>query len=180
MARSLKNKDLKDWHNHPKMGRQVDEATPFITFKVPIGRQNGTTYSWGIPNLLKTCREDLGSELGMVIDLCNTDKWYDPRELQRAGVRHVKIPIQGKKVHAFKLINYFDSILQIPYEDQVQQFFAEVDDFCAENEDDKLLGVHSTFGGNRSGIFFQKQVGRGTWLGKGANNQNGNLRWYLP
>ena len=102
MARSLKNKDLKDWHNHPKMGRQIDEAAPFITFKVPIGRQNGTTYSWGIPNLLKTCREDLGSELGMVIDLCNTDKWYDPRELQRAGVRHVKIPIQGKKVHAFK------------------------------------------------------------------------------
>ena len=99
MARSLKNKDLKDWHNHPKMGRQVDEATPFITFKVPIGRQNGTTYSWGIPNLLRACREDLGSDLGMVIDLCNTDKWYDPRELQRAGVRHVKIPIQGKKVH---------------------------------------------------------------------------------
>ena len=51
---------------------------------------------------------------------------------------------------SLSLINYFHSILQIPYEDQVQQFFAEVDDFCAENEDDKLLGVHSTFGGNRS------------------------------
>ena len=51
--------------------------------------------------------------------------------------------------------------MQIPYEDQVQQFFAEVDDFCAENEDDKLLGVHSTFGGNRSGIFFPKASGSG-------------------
>ena len=57
---------------------------------------------------------------------------------------------KGKRYMSLSLINYFHSILQIPYEDQVQQFFAEVDDFCAENEDDKLLGVHSTFGGNRS------------------------------
>merc|ERR1712105_11619 len=100
------------WHTHPKMGNHVEEAAPFITFKVPIGRQNGITYSWGVANLLKACKEKLGSELGMVIDLCNTDKWYEPKEFQRAGVDHVKIPIQGKK---------------IPYEDQVQQFFSAVD-----------------------------------------------------
>ena len=76
----------------------LEEAAPFITFKVPIGRQNGITHGWSVPNLLKACREDLGCDLGMVIDLCNTDKWYDPREFQRAGVTHVKIPIPGKKV----------------------------------------------------------------------------------
>jgi hypothetical protein len=94
------------------------------------------TPTWGIPNLLKACKEDLGCELGMVIDLSNTDKWYDPQEFQPAGVTHVKIPIPGKK---------------IPNEGQVQQFFSAVDDFCEENDEDKLLGVHSTFGGKRAG-----------------------------
>ena len=98
MSRSLKSKDLKEWKEHPGLGRRVEEAAPFITFKVPIGRQNGVTHGWGVSNLLKACKEDLGCNLGMVIDLCNTEKWYNPREFLQAGVAHVKIPIEGRKV----------------------------------------------------------------------------------
>ena len=36
MAKKLKSKDLREWHTHPKMGPKVDEATPFIIFKVFI------------------------------------------------------------------------------------------------------------------------------------------------
>ena len=39
---------------------------------------------------------------------------------------------------------------QIPKEEKVQEFFSAVDDFFEDDgNDDKLLGVHSTFGGNR-------------------------------
>ena len=67
---------------------RVDEAAPFIMINS----------DWGVSNVLDACKEDLGCELGMVIDLCNTDKWYDPKEFQQAGVTHVKIPIPGKRV----------------------------------------------------------------------------------
>ena len=72
--------------------------------KVPVGRQNGVTHSWGIPHLLNACREDLGCDLGMVVDLCNTEKWYSPEEFKEAGVAHVKIPIGGKKVISQQII----------------------------------------------------------------------------
>ena len=82
------------WNTCPNMGRRVDEAAPFITFKVP----KSNSLHWGVSNVLKACKEDLGCELGMVIDLCYTAKWYDPEEFHRAGVTHVKIPIEGKRV----------------------------------------------------------------------------------
>ena len=149
MARKLKSNDLKEWRTCPNMGQRIIEAAPFIIFKVPIGREHGDSRGWGVSHLLKACREDLGCELKMVIGLCNTNKWYDPEEFRRAGVTHVPIPIPGKKVISYQKNKNQDAQLQVPFSVQVQHFFSAVDEFYEENDDDKLLGVHSTAGGKR-------------------------------
>ena len=114
---------------------RVDEAAPFII----------VNSDWGVSTVLGAYK------LGMVIDLSYKDRGYERAKFEAAGVTHVKIPIPGKRVISDQN-NTFKSKrpLQIPSEEQVQKFFHAVDDFFEENDDDKLLGVHSTFGGNRS------------------------------
>ena len=71
------------WDDYPKIGKRIPD-TPFISFKVPLGR------NWGIQELVKAC-----PDLKMVIDLTNTNKYYMPRELERKGINHVKILTPG-------------------------------------------------------------------------------------
>ena len=115
---------------------RVDEAAPFIMINS----------DWGVSNVLDACKEDLGCELGMVIDLSYKDRGHEQTQFEAAGVTHVKIPIPGKRVISDQKIINQHSPLQIPYDGQVQEFFRAVDKFYEEQDDDKLLGVQSTSG----------------------------------
>ena len=115
---------------------RVDEAAPFIMINS----------DWGVSNVLDACKEDLGCELGMVIDLSYKDRGHEQTKFEAAGVTHVKIPIPGKRVISDQKIINQHSPLQIPYDGQVQEFFRAVDKFYEEQDDDKLLGVQSTSG----------------------------------
>jgi atypical dual specificity phosphatase len=74
-------------------------------------------------------------QLGLVIDLTNTNKYYDPNEFRDHGVYHVKLSCRGHT---------------IPTERAVRDFARIVTDF---NEDypNHWIGVHCTHGVNRTG-----------------------------
>ena len=58
----------------------------------------------------------------------------------------INLFLQIRKIKAYLQLAPF----QIPTEEKVLEFFAAVDNFFEDDgNDDKLLGVHSTFGGNR-------------------------------
>nr|XP_021403618.1 RNA/RNP complex-1-interacting phosphatase [Lonchura striata domestica] len=75
-------------------------------------------------------------ELGLIIDLTYTTRYYGREELPPA-LRHAKVPTMGH---------------QIPNRKSFLRFRYLVRKFLAANEDnDKLIGVHCTHGLNRTG-----------------------------
>ncbi|XP_016027051.2 RNA/RNP complex-1-interacting phosphatase isoform X2 [Drosophila simulans] len=76
-------------------------------------------------------------DLGLIIDLTNTDRYYHPSAITNHDVRHQKLMIPGKQTPSHKL---------------AERFCAFVKDFLESNADnDKLIGVHCTHGVNRTG-----------------------------
>ncbi|KAK2712007.1 RNA/RNP complex-1-interacting phosphatase-like [Artemia franciscana] len=73
--------------------------------------------------------------LGLIIDLTNTHRYYNPMDFARYGIAHEKIMCEG---HV------------IPQDHVVRRFFAIVDSFLHDNHD-KVVGVHCTHGLNRTG-----------------------------
>ncbi|XP_063826666.1 RNA/RNP complex-1-interacting phosphatase [Ostrinia nubilalis] len=113
----------------------VIEGTRLICFKVPLRRTVQTNKAeikeiWDVKALLSSI-----PNLVAVIDLTNTARYYDPRELQAAGVVHKKIFMPGRI---------------IPPKDKVIEFMDAVDEFLGK-DCDKLVGIHCTHGLNRTG-----------------------------
>ncbi|CAG4930427.1 unnamed protein product [Colias eurytheme] len=119
------------WIPYKAFGKVI-EGTRIICFKVPLHRrwQSKNNEIWDIKTLLEKI-----PKLGAVIDLTNTQRYYDPQELQSAGVLHKKILMEGRV---------------IPPEHKVTEFMDAVDVFL-EKDDDSLVGVHCTHGLNRTG-----------------------------
>ncbi|KAH8250840.1 hypothetical protein KR038_008492 [Drosophila bunnanda] len=75
--------------------------------------------------------------LGLIIDLTNTNRYYHPNAFAANNLRHQKLMIPGKET---------------PPRALSKRFCGFVADFLAENADnDKLIGVHCTHGVNRTG-----------------------------
>ena len=74
--------------------------------------------------------------LKYIIDLTNTDRYYDEKEFTSCGVKYEKIMVRGR---------------EIPPMDVVKKFFKTMDDFMSACGEDDLVGVHCTHGINRSG-----------------------------
>ncbi|KAL0880039.1 hypothetical protein ABMA27_002532 [Loxostege sticticalis] len=122
------------WIPYKACGKVI-EGTRFICFKVPLKKTVQTHNKeikeiWDIQTLLSTI-----PNLGAVIDLTNTARYYDPRELQAAGVLHKKILMPGRI---------------IPPEEKVIEFMDAVDEFLGK-DCDYLVGIHCTHGLNRTG-----------------------------
>lgn len=80
---------------------------------------------------------DLGHQLGMVIDLTFTTKYYTALEFRDQGVRHEKIFTEGHNV---------------PNDDVVYRFFDTLESFFRQCQDEnQVVGVHCTHGVNRTG-----------------------------
>jgi len=76
-------------------------------------------------------------EIGLIIDLTGTDRYYDPSTIKKDGVGYCKIKCRG---HG-----------QAPSEEQVNVFVNVCSKFLRENPG-KIIGVHCTHGFNRSGF----------------------------
>ncbi|XP_075167040.1 uncharacterized protein LOC142239156 [Haematobia irritans] len=123
------------WLDYKAVGKRID-GTRFVAFKVPL-RSNFSEKEEDIRFDGKMLLEQIPN-LGIIIDLTNTNRYYDPRFFEDEGVEHQKLMIPGHVTPPQKLINRF--------KDYVKRFLRKNPD------NDKLIGVHCTHGVNRTGF----------------------------
>ncbi|XP_022810288.1 mRNA-capping enzyme-like [Stylophora pistillata] len=75
--------------------------------------------------------------LGLIIDLTNTSRFYDKTAVEKTGIRHTKMQLEG---HG-----------ETPSREQVQLFIKMCDSYFSHNPGE-LIGVHCTHGFNRTGF----------------------------
>ncbi|XP_074837933.1 RNA/RNP complex-1-interacting phosphatase isoform X2 [Carettochelys insculpta] len=126
------------WTDYLPLGQRIP-GTRFIAFKVPLKK----SFEWRLApkdrfsplDLLKKIKEQK-EELGMIIDLTYTTRYYGPEELPKT-LCYLKILTVGHEV---------------PDNETIFKFKCAVKEFLWENRDnDKLIGVHCTHGLNRTG-----------------------------
>ncbi|KAJ1433051.1 Tyrosine specific protein phosphatases domain [Sesbania bispinosa] len=128
---------LPGWLDCPPHGQELGCIIPS---KVPLGE----SFNDYIPSQKYTPKQAilqqraLGRELGLVIDLTNTTRYYPVSDWTREGISHVKIRCKGR-----------DSV---PDDESVKQFCDEVLDFRSRRTNtEKYILVHCTHGHNRTG-----------------------------
>ncbi|KAM8924785.1 uncharacterized protein RCH25_009523 [Pelodytes ibericus] len=126
------------WRTLTSVGQRIP-GSRFIAFKVPLKgstNQRVTQNQKFTPkDLLSTVRTQ-NEELGLIIDLTNTERYYTIKDLPKS-VQYVKLHTAG---------------LKIPDDCTIHQFKRIVRRFIWNNTDnEKLIGVHCTTGINRTG-----------------------------
>ncbi|XP_030375410.1 RNA/RNP complex-1-interacting phosphatase homolog [Scaptodrosophila lebanonensis] len=124
------------WLDYSPIGERIF-GTRFIAFKVPLLPE--------VNNLVREEQLRLDPEmlvkrvpnLGLIIDLTNTNRYYNGEDFKKHNVEHKKLMIPGK---------------QTPSPTLAKTFRNYVKEFLNNNKDnDKLIGVHCTHGVNRTG-----------------------------
>ncbi|XP_077295589.1 RNA/RNP complex-1-interacting phosphatase [Arctopsyche grandis] len=123
------------WLDYSNAGVLI-AGTRIIAFKTPLKDETlnkiDDKYRWSIEDLINYV-----PDLGLVIDLTFTKKYYDFENFERKGIVYKKIFCEG---HV------------IPNQKVCQEFHDVIRDFCEIPENDgKLIGVHCTHGLNRTG-----------------------------
>nr|XP_033805047.1 RNA/RNP complex-1-interacting phosphatase [Geotrypetes seraphini] len=133
-----KNRLPDRWTEYLPIGQRMP-GTRFIAFKVPLQQ----SFDWKLSPVERFSPLDLinkvkeqKEELGLIIDLTYTTRYYVPEELPES-LSYSKIFTAGHEV---------------PNDKTIYQFKSVVANFLRENEhNDKLIGVHCTHGLNRTG-----------------------------
>lgn len=124
------------WLKFSKMGGMIESL--FLPFKVPLKESVNVTLQHGERFYFLEVLNKYPN-IGLVVDLTKTTKYYHPGFLKNRGIQYAKIFMEG---HG-----------KVPPESQVQQFFKIVDSFREKEENKgKLIGVHCTHGCNRTGF----------------------------
>ncbi|KAH8384738.1 hypothetical protein KR093_007128 [Drosophila rubida] len=123
------------WLDYQPIGQRVP-STRFIAFKVPL-RQNINETVDEERRLAPNSLLESVPNLGLIVDLTNTDRYYNPQTFKDQKVEHQKLMIPGHHTPSRALS---------------QRFCEYVTNFLEANADnDKLIGVHCTHGVNRTG-----------------------------
>lgn len=130
----------KQWTKYNAVGTVIDSSR-FLVFKTPICPELATKISrnqrFNVADLFRIVAER-GLSLGLVIDLTDTDRYYDKADVEGMCVPYEKMNCPGR--------GFADR------DDLVDSFNSVVDNFLDNNSDnDSLIGVHCTNGINRSG-----------------------------
>ncbi|KAM5172990.1 RNA/RNP complex-1-interacting phosphatase isoform 4-T4 [Mantella aurantiaca] len=135
---AMKNRLPDGWTEYSAVGKRIP-GTRFIAFKVPLKKLfDNKLAPWQrfSPTNLISEIEQQNEELGLIVDLTCTKRYYTPQELPPT-VQYAKIFTAGQ---------------QVPTNDVIHEFKSIVKQFINENTDnDKLVGVHCTHGLNRTG-----------------------------
>ncbi|XP_068640483.1 uncharacterized protein [Aristolochia californica] len=127
------------WLDCPKFGQNIGHIIPS---KVPLGESFNEFVEPGKRYSLKQVihrQRVLGRDLGMVIDLTNTSRYYPASDWKKQGIKHVKIPCKGRDA--------------VPDNESVNQFVHEVSQFYFRQKHlKKYVFVHCTHGHNRTGF----------------------------
>ena len=142
MTRYNKNKKFQipeGWLDYSKMGKLV-ENSKIIPLRVPLKSEfKDLRYSekFSVQDAIEMV-EDKNHLVGMVINLCFTDKYYDVTDFTKEGAAVKKIKVPGHHV---------------PEEKYVKEFCDVIEQFERENEKSrKVVLVHCTHGLNRTGF----------------------------
>ena len=120
-----KNKNIPyRWDKYSNIG-EVVEGTRFIAFKVPLSKNE----HWNLKELKR-----IVPDLKVIIDLTNTNRYYQPWQCEELGLIHRKILVPGHVVPNRKI---------------VKAFFSAVSE--SSGPESGLIGVHCTHGLNRTG-----------------------------
>ncbi|XP_021554772.1 RNA/RNP complex-1-interacting phosphatase isoform X2 [Neomonachus schauinslandi] len=126
------------WKDYLPVGQRMP-GTRFIAFKVPLKKsfeKNLAPEERFSPLDLFNKIQKQNEELGLIIDLTYTHRYYKPEDLPET-IPYLKIYTIGH---------------QVPDDDTIFKFKCAVNEFLKENTDnDKLIGVHCTHGLNRTG-----------------------------
>ncbi|NXO22588.1 DUS11 phosphatase, partial [Cisticola juncidis] len=126
------------WTEYTPLGCRMP-GTRFIAFKVPLKKSfdhNLLPEDRFSPRDLIREVEEQQEELGLIIDLTYTTRYYGPEDLPPT-LSYSKILTMGH---------------EIPKTSTIMRFKYVVKNFLANNQDnDKLIGVHCTHGLNRTG-----------------------------
>ncbi|XP_051541289.1 RNA/RNP complex-1-interacting phosphatase-like isoform X2 [Myxocyprinus asiaticus] len=138
MPSNKKNAIPDRWTEYTAVGKRIP-GTRFVAFKVPLKQsfrnQLSQSEVFGPFDLVHMLEKE-GHELGLVIDLTFTTRYYKPEDLP-STLQYLKIFTAGHEV---------------PDDATILSFKKAVRWFLRENENnDKLIGVHCTHGLNRTG-----------------------------
>ncbi|XP_059059297.1 mRNA-capping enzyme [Achroia grisella] len=115
-------------------------ADKFLAFKTPLGSQFNDKVpeeSRFTPSMLFSVMKSLKVKLGLWIDLTNTSRFYDKKEIENTDCKYIKLQCRG---HG-----------ETPSPKQTKIFIELVTKFLAQNPL-QVVGVHCTHGFNRTGF----------------------------
>ncbi|XP_045684452.1 RNA/RNP complex-1-interacting phosphatase [Phyllostomus hastatus] len=126
------------WKDYLPVGQRMP-GTRFIAFKVPLKKSFEERLApeerFSPLDLFNKIQEQ-NEELGLIIDLTYTHRYYKPEDLPET-IPYLKIYTVGH---------------QVPDDNTIFKFKCAVNGFLKENKDnDRLIGVHCTHGLNRTG-----------------------------
>ncbi|KAG6745234.1 hypothetical protein POTOM_051880 [Populus tomentosa] len=120
------------WLDCPAFGQEINCIVPS---KVPLGEAYNDCIP---PDKRYSFKQLLGRNLGLVIDLTNTTRYYSTTDLENEGIKHVKIYCKGRDA--------------APENTDVDTFVYEVMQFLLpQKHTKKYILVHCTHGHNRTG-----------------------------
>lgn len=129
-----------NWDDVPKIGALIGDSR-FVAMRVPLDAKFDHSVQpeeqlWRPQQFLEQQRA-LGLNVGLVVDLTNTFKYYDGvAEFADSGVEYAKLRIEGFNAP--------------PRAHDVARFFEIVDGFLAQKPE-AAIAVHCTHGLNRTG-----------------------------
>ncbi|KRZ30427.1 RNA/RNP complex-1-interacting phosphatase [Trichinella pseudospiralis] len=159
MVRNRSNSVPKRWLEYSAHGGRIPD-TPFFPTKVPlrecINKKVAKESRFSPSNLLFNVTQ-LGYTVGMVIDLTNSNRFYDATSsFTWSGIRHVKLYTAGGRLPGENLLKYF---------------YAAVDYFREIHYDrpDMVICVHCSNGVERTGYFICRYlIDRMAWANRNA------------
>ncbi|XP_046649927.1 RNA/RNP complex-1-interacting phosphatase-like isoform X1 [Daphnia pulicaria] len=131
------------WLDYQSIGQEI-RGVPIIACKVPL-KEDLVRYKikrdqWFTPEMLV----EKVPNVGCIVDLTATDRYYNPSVFTQRGIHHAKIFCEG---HV------------IPKPTTVQRFFQVLDDFFhSVHSRGKVLMVHCTHGLNRTGYLVSRYM----------------------
>lgn len=89
------------------------------------------------PSMLSNYLKSMNVKMGLLVDLTNTTRFYDRNEIEKEGIKYVKLQCKG---HG-----------ECPSPDATAMFIRLCEHFIEKNPTE-LIGVHCTHGFNRTGF----------------------------
>ncbi|XP_077160654.1 mRNA-capping enzyme isoform X2 [Paroedura picta] len=132
------NKIPPRWLHCPRRGQPV--AGKFLPLKTMLGPKYDDQVAEEFrfhPSMLSNYLKSLKVKMGLLIDLTNTTRFYDKNDIEKDGIKYVKLQCKG---HG-----------ECPTAENTEAFIRLCEHFSNKNPTE-FIGVHCTHGFNRTGF----------------------------